>query len=185
MVKKTGIPPLSIIVAVDEAGGFGKAGKIPWNIPEDMQHFKEVTTGGVCIMGRRTHEDMLQMVKSRKKPTGSPPAIARVREILPNRTSFVVSSNADYDAEGATVVPSIRAAIESLEIGDNREIFVIGGYLMFIEALSWASTIYMTIIKGETYNCDKHFPIQVLNKNYRIVSGRETEKLYFLTYKRG
>ncbi len=185
MVKKTGMPPLSIIVAVDESGGFGKAGKIPWNIPADMKHFRDITQGSVCIMGRRTHMDMLQMVKARRKPTGSPPSIDRVTDILPNRTSFVVTSNAAYDAEGATTVPSIRAAIESLEVSDNREIFVIGGYQMFVEALSWTNTIYLTIVKNKTYDCDKHFPIQVLNRWYRIVSGKETEELYHVIYKRG
>ena len=171
--------PLSIIVAVDEAGGFGKDGKIPWDIPEDLKHFKEVTTGGVCIMGRKTYEDMLEMVKARKKGKG------KIKEILPKRESYVVTSDPDFKAEGATVVQSIRAAVESLDENDKREIFVIGGYRMFIEALSWTTTIYMTVVKGEPYQCDKKFPIEVLNKGYRIVDGNQTDKLYFVTYKRG
>ena len=100
MAIKTTISPLSIIVAVDESGGFGKGGKIPWNIPEDMKHFQEVTKGGVCIMGRKTYEDMLAMTTIRKekeaaKETGSPPTTSELQrtitEILPGRTSFVVT----------------------------------------------------------------------------------------------
>jgi len=179
ITNKTTIPPLSIIVAVDEDGGFGKDGKIPWNIPEDMAHFKEVTSGGVCIMGRKTYEDMLNMLKARKKSK------KKLKEILPGRESFVVTSDVDYKAEGATAVQNIRNAIAHLDKNDHREIFVLGGYRMFIEALPWTSTIYMTIVKNEKYQCDKFFPIEVLNNRYKIVDGKETKKLYFVTYKRG
>ena len=179
MTNKTTVPPLSIIVAVDEDGGFGKDGKIPWDIPEDMKHFKEVTSGGICIMGRKTYEDMLNMVKAKRKSK------KKLKEILPGRDSFVVTSDADYKAEGATVVRNIRGAIEQLDESDHREIFILGGYRMFIEALSWTTTIYMSIVKNERYQCDKKFPIEVLNNRYKIVDGKETEKLYFVTYKRG
>jgi len=179
MAMKTIMPSLSIIVAVDEDGGFGKDGKIPWNIPEDMAHFKEITAGGVCIMGRKTYENMLDMTKARKKSK------EEITEILPGRESFIVTSDPDYKAQGAVAVQSIRQAVQSLDETDNREIFVLGGVKMFIEALSWTSTIYLTIIKGERYQCDKHFPIEILNKHYKIVDGKKTEKLYFVTYKRG
>jgi dihydrofolate reductase len=194
MAIKTTIPPLSIIVAVDESGGFGKDGKIPWNIPEDMKHFQEVTKGGVCIMGRKTYEDMLAMTMARKekkatKETGSPPTAAELQrtitDILPGRESFVVTRNTDYIAQGATAVTNIREAIQRLDETDHREIFIIGGEKIFIEALSWTRTIYLTIIKGDTYQCDKYFPIEVLNKHYKIANGKETEKLYLMTYKRG
>jgi len=181
---KTTIPLLNIIVAVDSVGGFGKNGIIPWNIPADMQHFKEMTTNNICIMGRITHENMLQMRKSRITPVGSPPIIPRFDDILPNRKSFVVTSNKHYDAEGAMVVPSIRGAIETLDINDTRSVFVIGGEQMFIEALSWTKFIHMTIIKDKTYGCDKYFPINAINKSFAIVNCTETKELYFVTYQR-
>ena len=49
-------------------GGFGKDGKIPWSIPEDLDHFKEITTGHICVMGRRTYTDMLAMRLGAGKP---------------------------------------------------------------------------------------------------------------------
>lgn len=191
MSKKTdNIPPLSIIVALDEASGFGKNGKIPWDIPADMKHFMEVTKNSVCIMGRKTYEDMLAMVLDRKRakltPTGSPPTIPEptIKNILPGRTSYVVTSNKDYIAQGATAVTSIRQATQDLDENDNREIFVLGGKRMFIEALSWTDTIYVTIVKGASYDCDIFFPLAALNTGYKIVKGKETEDLYFVTYKR-
>ena len=191
---KIGMRPLSIIVAVDQKAGFGKAGKIPWNFPEDMKHFKEVTTGSICIMGRKTYEDMYNMIKSRGKPDttntenefSSSPYKENSKNdvILSGRESFVVTSDTDYKPFGATAVRSIRSAIQLLDETDNREIFVIGGYRMFIEALAWPNMIYMTIIKNKQYDCDINFPVGVLNK-YRIIDGKETDELYFVTYKWG
>ena len=180
MDKKTRIPALSIIVGVDEEGGFGKDGKIPWYFPEDLKNFKKVTDNSVCIMGRKTYEDMLEMVKKRKKDKKK-----KLTELLPNRTCFVVTSNENYEVEGATAVRNIRAAVEELDESDSREIFIVGGLRMYIEGLAWTETIYLTIVKGKTYGCDRFFPIDIINKKYKIVNGRETEDLSFLTYKRG
>lgn len=197
MTSKIRIPPLSIIVVVDEDGGFGKSGKIPWNIPEDLAHFKDITSGGVCLMGRRTYEDIYAMAIARKQKKakeinvmGSPPSTNNnkktiVTPILPGRESFVITSDENYVAHGATVSKRIINAVQSLDENDNRNIFIIGGYRMFIEGLSWTNTIYMTIVKNKRFGCDKFFPIEVINKHYKIVDGTETDKLYFLTYKRG
>lgn len=171
--------PIEIIIAVDEHGGFGKDGKIPWNHPEDMKHFQEVTKGGVCVMGRKTYEDMLAMRKARDKKKKKKSVI---QEILPGRDSYVVTSNKKFKAPGATVVSSLREAVQSLD-DDGRTVFVLGGYRMFIEALTWAQTIHLTLIKG-VHDCDRFFPVEVLNKAFKIVSGEEADNLYFLQYKR-
>ncbi len=71
-----------------------------------------------------------------------------------------------------------------LKKGDDREVFVLGGYRMYVEALAYTQTIYMTVVKGKSYDCDRFFPIEVLNKKFKIVEGRETDDLNFLTYKR-
>ncbi len=176
-------PPVSIIVAVDQDGGFGKNGKIPWNIPEDMKHFNAKTKGGVCIMGRRTYDDMLEMWKVREAKSKKKKKLTEPKQILTNRESFVVSSNPHLYCPGAKVVRNLTAAIQECPEGDTREIFVIGGYRMFVEAMGHGGAIYMTVIKGDPYDCTIKFPIQVLNKNYTIVEGRETKKCYYLTYK--
>jgi len=173
-------PPLSIIVGVDAEGGFGKDGKIPWFFPEDLKHFQKTTKGGVCIMGRRTYTDMFEMIQSKRKdPEG------QIDDpILKDRESFVVTSNSDFEAHGATAVAGIYQAIQCLKKEDQRPIFVIGGERMYIEALAFTETIYMTVVKGKPYDCDRFFPLQILNKKFEIVNGRETDDLDFLTYKR-
>ncbi len=177
---KEKIPPLSIIVGVDSAAGFGKDGKIPWFFPEDLKYFQRITTPSICIMGRKTYTDMFEMIQSKRKdPEG------QIDDpILKGRESYVVTSNTDFDAHGATAVAGIHQAVQCLAIGDDRPIFVIGGERMYIEALAFTETIYMTIVKGKTYDCDRFFPIQVLNKKFEIVDGKETDELNFVTYKR-
>jgi dihydrofolate reductase len=187
--------PVSIIVAVDSAGGFGKNGKIPWNVPEDMKHFREKTKDSVCIMGRRTYEDMLEMWNdrqaARKKKTKSKKkskkkaveaVVTEPKEILPGRECFVVTSNSNLHCPGATAVPSISPAIQKCPADDKRPIFILGGYRLWVEAFSRQPVVHMTIIKGDDYECTKKFPIEILNKSYHIIDGTETDNCYFVTY---
>jgi dihydrofolate reductase len=174
--------PTTIIVAVDHEGGFGKDGKIPWYLPEDLQRFKAMTTGHVCVMGRRTYEEILDARKVRdSNPCGQHYLI---NEILRGRDSFVVSSRDDFETPGATKVRDIAQVYNIIGQDDKRKVFVIGGRRMFIEALSISNEILMTVVKGDSYKCDVKIPIDVLNKKWKIVSGEETDKAYFVVYNR-
>lgn len=175
--------PLSIIVAVDQKGGFGKKGKIPWHFPEDFKHFKEVTKDSICIMGRRTYQDMLEMIVDRRIEKGEKKEDIVIDSILPNRKCMVLSRSLT-DAEGAEVFPSLRAATQSLDADEKREVFILGGEKVFIEALPYVNKIYVTIVKGDTYDCDRFFPVEILDKEFKIESGEETDNLYFIDYVR-
>lgn len=170
-----------IIVAVDEAGGFGKDGRIPWQLPEDLQRFRMITQGHICVMGRRTYQDILRARRIRDQEKG---ITEPIQEILRGRESFVVTSNDSLETPGATKIKDFREVLERIPSNDRRQIFAIGGKQLFIQALSWSEQIMMTIVKGSTYECDVSFPIEVLNKKWRIVSGQETEKAYFVVYNR-
>lgn len=177
---------VSLVVAVDNTGGFGRQGKIPWHFPEDLKHFQEITTGGVCIMGRKTAEDLLTYAQKRWKVREGYSSRDRERdteerELLPNRECIVLSGKKKLKIEGASVHPSIRSAIESLPSNDTREIFVIGGEKVFVEALAWTKKIYLTIIKGNYY-CDRHFPTKVLTDQFVITDAKETDDMYFVEY---
>ena len=192
--------PIEIIVAVDKYGGFGKNGKIPWKFPADMKHFREVTTGGICIMGRVTHQDMVEMAHARRienaekeviekkkviktKKTIVPAERPRITKILANRECFVITSNREYDAEGATPAPSLRVVMDSLPTNDQRTVFVIGGGKLFTEALAWANKVHVTVIP-EGYDCHRHFPLKYLTKNFRVGGGTKVDELMFVTYHR-
>jgi dihydrofolate reductase len=94
----------------------------------------------------------------------------------------VISRNKNLEVVGATVVQNLRSAIQNEQNGD-KEIFVIGGEKLFVEALSWTGTIYMTVVKNY-YKCDRVFPAAYLDQHFTIVDGTQTDDLHFLTYKR-
>lgn len=173
------IRPLSIAVAVDQNGGFGKDGKIPWHFKEDFQHFKETTKDSICIMGRKTYEDMLEMVKARQKKKKV------IKEILPGRKCFVLTRQEDYKAEGAEVVSSLLEAVQNIDEDDTRPVFVLGGEKLFIESLPWVNTLHMTVIQ-DCYNCDRFFPVDYVKEKFTAADGRvgENDKLLFIEYAR-
>lgn len=171
----------SIIVAVDEEGGFGKGGKIPWHFPEDFKHFQDTTKGSICIMGRRTYNEILEHAEKRWKKSK---AKKKKLELLPGRESIVLSRNPELEVKGATLQPNLQAAIDSLKEDDKRPIFIIGGEKLFTEALPRTDTVYLTVVKGLPYKCDRFFPVHYLKSNFKIDSGTETDKLYFVNYTR-
>jgi len=182
MKSKQKMEPIAIIVAVDEDGGFGKDGGIPWVdedwAREDFKHFQRTTKEHVCIMGRKTYEDMLAIRKDRAKDKE-----AAIDEILPNRESFVLTRNFEYVAEGATTARALREAVQKTTEDDERTIFVLGGEKLFIESLVWADTIYMTIMKGR-FGCDKFFNTKYVLQHFNITEATEHEHMTFVKYTR-
>ncbi len=127
----------SIIVAVSENGIIGKDNDLPWKLSADLQRFKKLTMGHPIIMGRKTWESI-----------GFP---------LPGRTSIVVSRNPEYQLDGAITVESLPDAITTGKSEDSEELFAIGGYTIFEEALSLADRLYLTRVQAEV-DGDVTFP---------------------------
>ena len=160
---------ISIIVAVAENGVIGKKGAIPWHLPADLKHFKEVTMGHTVIMGRVTFESIIDFL-------GKP---------LPNRKNIVVSSQtfSDYDVE---VVSSFQEAKEKT---NNEEMFVIGGSRLYAEALPEARKLYLTRVH-ENIEGDVMFP-EFDENDWKLVDEEKHKKddknkydYSFLTYER-
>jgi dihydrofolate reductase len=125
---------LTIIVATDAQRGIGINNTLPWKLPEDLAHFKRLTTGHPIIMGRKTFDSI-----------GRP---------LPNRRNIVITRNADWRHDGVEVVGSIEAAIALL---DGAEGFVIGGAEIYKQSLQLADQLIITQI-AHTFDCDAFFP---------------------------
>lgn len=112
-----------------------------WHIPEDFKHFKNVTMGKPCIMGRKTFESIL---KSLGKP-------------LPGRINIVISrSNPQY--EGALTVKDLDEAIDQAsKVEGVTEIMIVGGAQIYEQALPRADKIYLTRVH-QSPEGDAYFP---------------------------
>lgn len=121
---------VALVVAADEGGVIGNRGRLPWNCPEDLAWFREVTMGKAMVMGRRTWE-----------------AIGRP---LPGRDSVVLTRDPSWSAEGAHPAGSLPEALELAARlrPEADEIAVIGGAEVFAGALPLADRIYWTAIPG-------------------------------------
>jgi dihydrofolate reductase len=120
--------PLVLVLAVASNGVIGKDGKVPWHIPEDLKHFRRVTTGHAIIMGRKTWDEV-----------GKP---------LPNRRNIVVTRQPGLVLPGAEVTNTLEEAIARARTTDP-EPRVIGGAEIYRLALPLATKIYLTEVDRE------------------------------------
>lgn len=124
---------LTLIWAQASNGVIGAGGTMPWHLPEDLAHFKELTTGSSVVMGRRTWDSFPE----RFRP-------------LPGRRNVVVTRDPDWSAEGAEVVHSVDDALAL-----DASPWVIGGAAIFRETIDRAARLEVTEIDvapdGDTF----------------------------------
>ena len=155
---------ISVIVAAADNNVIGKDNKMPWHIPEDFKHFKSITMGKPCIMGRKTYESILNQL-------GKP---------LPGRTSIVISRSG-YDHDGATVVESLDAAMETAKAETDDEVMVIGGAQIYELLLPKADRVYLTRVH-QSPEGDAFFP--ELDETWQQVEGEDHDGFSFLKFER-
>ena len=109
----------ALIVAAAQNGVIGRDNDLIWHIPADLKRFKTLTTGKVCIMGRKTFESILAIL-------GKP---------LPNRTTVIVSRSG-FQHERITTCPSLEEALEHAQSISDDEVIVAGGASIYKQALS-------------------------------------------------
>ena len=131
-------PEIVIIAAVAKNRVIGKDNRLLWNIPEDMAHFKSLTTGQTVIMGRKTWESLPE----RFRP-------------LPNRRNIVISRQADYAAPGAEVAASLEIALNLASTAER--VFIIGGEQIYRQAMPIADRLEITEVDLEPEG-DAWFP---------------------------
>lgn len=129
---------VSLVAAVARGGVIGRDGAIPWRIPEDVAHFKALTTGHAVVMGRRTWDSL----PDRFRP-------------LPGRRNIVVTHNRAWHADGAESAGSFDDAL--LLIDGAPQVFVIGGAELYAEALPLADELLLTEIDSKVEG-DTFFP---------------------------
>lgn len=125
---------IALIVAHSKNRVIGNNGQIPWKIKGEQKRFRELTTGNVVIMGRRSYEEI-----------GRP---------LPNRTTIVVSNSKNFDAENCMTAKSLA---EAIEIAGDRDVYISGGARLYEEALPLVDKMYITEIDCDIEG-DRYFP---------------------------
>ena len=132
--------PLHLIYARAANGVIGKDNALPWHIPEDMAHFKQLTQGCAVIMGRKTWDSL-------------PP---RFRP-LPGRTNIVVTRQADWQAEGARRANSLADALAQCDAA-GQTVWVIGGAQLYAQALPLADRVEVTEV-AQDFEGDAYAPV--------------------------
>lgn len=126
---------ISLIAAMDEHRGIGKANQLLCHLPADLKHFKELTWGKPVIMGHKTYDS--------------------IGKALPGRLNIVLSRQSLL-LDDATVMPSLQAAIALTQ--EEPEVMIIGGAQVFTDAMPLAQRMYITFIHAELA-ADVFFPM--------------------------
>ncbi|KQT16028.1 dihydrofolate reductase [Chryseobacterium sp. Leaf404] len=158
----------TIVVAMGEKNEIGADNKLLWHLPNDLKHFKELTSGHPIIMGRKTYES--------------------IGKALPNRTNIVVSRKKNWFQEGILIVGSIKEALKFAKKIDEN-VFIIGGGNIYEQTMEVADKLEVTLVKAQL-EADTFFPkidTKIWKLKEEIHHGKDEKNEYdfsFQTYER-
>lgn len=154
---------MNLIAAVDQNWGIGLKNQLLVRIPEDMKYFRQMTTGKVVVMGRKTLESF---------PGGQP---------LSNRTNIVLTTDQNYQKKDAVVVHSLEELFHKLQQYQSEDVFVIGGESIYRQLLDQCETAYITKIDYQ-YQADAWFPNLDELPQWEITAKSEEQTYFDLEY---
>jgi dihydrofolate reductase len=160
---------LKILVAFDENRVIGKNNTLIWHLPADLKRFKSLTTGHVIIMGRKTFES--------------------IGKALPNRTTIVISRQADLNLEGVIIAHSVEEAILKAKSLTRDDIFIVGGAEIYALSLPLADQILVTQLH-DVFEGDAFFPEipldtwEVSERERGVTDEKNAYQYSYLTYSR-
>lgn len=130
---------LSLIVAVGDDLAIGQNGTMPWHLPEDLKHFKEVTAGACLLMGRRTFESL--------------------PGVLPGRRHIILTQDPSFrkDHKRVRISHNLNEELQQAKACEE-EVFVIGGGQVYRQALPLADRLYLTCVHAQFPQADTYFP---------------------------
>ena len=133
---------ITLVAAIASNNVIGKENSLPWNIPEDLKRFKQLTSGHTILMGRKTFDSI-----------GRP---------LPNRQNIVMTKDKNFEQEGIKVVNDFDEALELIK-ESNEDVFVIGGSKIY-------ELFYLALIVGNSLIGQFLYPVlYLINFHYRPV----------------
>lgn len=155
---------MNLIVAADSKWGIGKEGGLLANLPTDMKYFRDMTSGKVLVMGRKTLESM--------------PG----RKGLPNRINYVLTSKQSYEAEGCIVVNSPEELWAELSKYESDDIFLIGGAAVYNAFYKLCDRLYITKIDADL-GADTFIVNMAEDKDFKLESESAPVTENGLTYR--
>ena len=155
---------LSIISAIGNNNEIGKANALLWNLPLDMKHFRETTTGHPVIMGQKTFESL---------GTGPNGELGRP---LPNRRNIILTLDKEFKRDNIEIVYSLEELDELLKntTEKDEELFVIGGGQIYKLFINKADRLYITHVDVSFPDADTFFPIIDHTKWRKVKSESHT-----------
>jgi dihydrofolate reductase len=126
---------IALIAALDRNFAIGREGDMPWHLPDDLKHFKQLTVGKAVLMGRKT--------------------ALSIGRALPGRMNLVMSRQGSAPYAGQVIVSSVDAAINQAQ---GSDLMVIGGGEIYVLAMPRAERMHLTWIDTEAASADTHFP---------------------------
>ena len=141
---------ITIVAAIASNNVIGQKNSLPWDIPEDLKRFKQLTSGHTILMGRKTFDSI-----------GRP---------LPNRTNIVMTKDTNYQKEGIEIVFDEREALNLIK-DLNQEVFIIGGSKIYELFEPWTTSLMITRVLKD-FEGDAFFP-DINWNNWQIKSIEE------------
>ncbi len=154
---------MNLIVAVDQNWAIGNKNQLLVRIPNDMKQFREMTTGKVVVLGRKTLETF---------PQGQP---------LKNRTNIILSTNKNYEVKDATVVHSVEELLEELKKYNSEDVYIIGGDSVYKQLLPYCDVAHVTQI-DHAYEADSYFPNLEEDPEWEVTADSDEQVYFDLTY---
>ena len=136
---------IKLIAATDLHYGIGKNGSLLFKIPEDMRLFKQLTTGNIVLMGRKTFDSI--GCKS-----------------LPDRINIVISSKKDFENVGITTFDNMETAVEySKRKFPDKDLYIIGGGQIYEQGIKYADEVILTKYNKLYEDADTYFPVDIMD----------------------
>ena len=156
---------ITLVAAIASNNVIGKENSLPWNIPEDLKRFKQMTSGNTILMGRKTFDSI-----------GRP---------LPNRQNIVMTKDKNFEQEGIKVINDFDEALELIK-ESNEDVFVIGGskiYELFEPvANSLAITRILKDFEGDAFFPDINWDLWQIEKEEKFFDEKSNVECKLIEY---
>ncbi len=155
---------MKLIAAADSNWAIGFKGELLVRIPKDQKTFREMTTGKVVVLGRKTLKTL---------PQGLP---------LKERTNIILSRDKSLAVKGAQVVHSTEELMEAVKKYDPDDVYVIGGESIYRQLLPYCDTAHITRI-GHSYEADAFLPDLDKDPEWTVAEESDEETYFDLEYR--